>query len=229
MQCCSGLRTKFLTVIALIGVLCASARAQEPPNKDAERKEAPAESKGMPPRTAATEYQAHGQAGAVTIGAEFTGHSVATPEATYSSEDFVIVEVGLFGPPQARIKQSLGDFSLRINGKKIALASQPYERAFRSLKDPQWEPPKTESKSKTSIGDGGNTNADSLPVVVHMPIELKRAMEQHVERAALLEGDRALPQAGLLFFEYRGKTQNIRSLELIYSGPAGTATLALQP
>ena len=62
-----------------------------------------------------------------------------------------------------------------------------------------------------------------------MPMELRRAMEQRVQRVAMLEGDRALPQAGLLFFEYRGKTQSIRSLELIYSGAAGNATLALQP
>jgi hypothetical protein len=54
-------------------------------------------------------------------------------------------------------------------------------------------------------------------------------MEQRVQRAAMLEGDRVLPQAGLLFFEFRGKTQSIKSLELIYSGPAGNATLALQP
>ena len=35
--------------------------------------------------------------------------------------------------------------------------------------------------------------------------------------------------AGLLFFEYRGKTKKIRSIELIYSGPAGKAALDLQP
>jgi hypothetical protein len=62
-----------------------------------------------------------------------------------------------------------------------------------------------------------------------MPLELRRAMEQRVQKAAMLEGDRALPQGGLLFFEYRGKTQGIRSLELIYSGAAGNATLMLQP
>jgi hypothetical protein len=43
------------------------------------------------------------------------------------------------------------------------------------------------------------------------------------------EGDRPLPQAGLLFFLYHGKVENIRSLELIYSGAAGNATLTLQP
>jgi hypothetical protein len=33
----------------------------------------------------------------------------------------------------------------------------------------------------------------------------------------------------LLFFEYRGKPESIRSLELIYSGSGGNVTLALQP
>ena len=85
-------------------------------------------------------------------------------------------------------------------------------------------------KSKTSIGGGGQGGkSDSPPAPVHMPIELERAMEQHVQKAALAEGDRALPQAGLIYFEYRGKTQNIHSLELIYTGPAGKATLTLQP
>jgi len=43
------------------------------------------------------------------------------------------------------------------------------------------------------------------------------------------EGDRPLPQAGLLFFRYGGKTEGIKSIELIYSGAAGKASLDLQP
>ena len=184
----------------------------------------------MPPRVAATEYQAHAQAGALTIAADFVGHSVPTPEGTYTNEEYVVVEAALFGPPDARAKLANGDFSLRINGKKTASPSQPYELAFKSLKDPEWEPPSKESKSKTSIGGGGGGDQDGAPPApVHMPIERRRAMEQRVRKVAMLEGDRALPQAGLLFFEYRGKTQSIRSLELIYTGAAGSATLALQP
>ena len=184
--------------------------------------------KGLPARVAATEYQAQVKAGAVTIAAEFLGHSVPTPEATYTTEDYVVVEAALFGGPDARATLAKGDFSLRINGKKIALASQPYELVFKSLKDPEWEPPSKE-KSKTSIGGNGGADQGSTPAPVHMPIELRRAMEQRVQKSAMLEGDRALPQAGLLFFEYRGKAQSIRSLELIYSGAAGNATLTLQP
>ena len=54
-------------------------------------------------------------------------------------------------------------------------------------------------------------------------------MEQRVQKAALPEGDRALPVAGLIFFQYRGKTKDIKSIELIYAGPAGKATLKLTP
>jgi hypothetical protein len=212
-------RTVFLIVV-LIGTAHVSAQS-----RDATANEV----KGMPPRVAPTEYQAHGEAGPLTIAADFTGHSVATPEATYTTEDYVVVEVGLFGAPGARAKLSTGDFSLRINGKKTASPSQPYQLVFKTLKDPEWEPPSKESKSKTSIGGGGGGDSGGPPAPVHMPMELRRAMEQRVQRVTMLEGDRALPQAGLLFFEYRGKTQGIRSLELIYNGSAGNASLALQP
>src|SRR5271155_2421999 len=84
------------------------------------------ETKGLPPRAAPTDYQSQGKAGTVTIGAEFTGHSVPTPQSTFTNEDYVTVEIGLFGPPDAHATLSVDDFSLRINGKKVALASQPY-------------------------------------------------------------------------------------------------------
>jgi len=213
-------------MVALTGALQMCAQSQDANTKET----AVSESKGMPPRAAPTEYQAQAQAGKVTVAAEFTGHSVPTADGTYTTEDYVVVEVGVFGPSEARAKLSIGDFSLRINGRKMPSPSQPYELAFKSLKDPEWEPPsKSESKSKTSLGGGGDDAGAPPPLPPKMPIELRRAMELRVKRAAMPEGDRVLPQAGLLFFEYRGKTQNIRSIELIYSGPAGNATLPLQP
>jgi hypothetical protein len=211
-------------ILALMGGLSIGAQA---PTRDTPATEL----KGMPPRVAPTEYQAQAQAGKVTVAAEFLGHSVPTPEGTYTSEDFVVVEAALFGPPDARTKLITGDFSLRINGKKVALPSQPYQLVFHSLKDPEWEPSSKDTKSKTSLNTngGGPNDPGSAPATVHMPIELRRAMEQHVQRVSMLEGERALPQAGLIFFEYRGKPQSIRSLELIYSGAGGNATLALKP
>lgn len=215
-----------LSIGVLTTALCLCAQGQITASKAAQI----SESKGMPPRAAPADYQTHVQVGAVTIAAEFMGHAVPTPDATFSTEDYVIVETAFFGPPDARIKLSFEDFSLRINEKKAPSPSQPYELVFHSLKDPEWQPPEsTEGKSKTSFGTGGKGDSGSTPAPVHMPIQLQRTMEQRVQKAALLGGDRALPQAGLIFFQYRGKTEKIRSIELIYSGPAGNATLTLQP
>jgi hypothetical protein len=228
MRLSSALRMGLILVVPF-SVFCVRAQTQDAPAQDA-AKDAPAsESKGMPPRATPADYQAHTQAGTLTLAAEFMRHSVPTPEATYSTEDFVIVEAGLFGPPQARLTLSIGDFSLRINGRKMASPSQPYGLSFSSLKDPEWEPPSKPKADKPTLDAGGGKADDSFKPIIRMPIELKRTMQQRVQRASMPEGDRALPAAGLLYFEYRGKPESIRSLELIYSGPAGKATLALQP
>jgi hypothetical protein len=212
--------------LVLIAVLCPFAYGQNTESKNAPTNEA---REGMPPRTTPGDYQAHAQAGAVTIAAEFIGHAIPRAEGPLSTDDYVVVETGFFGPPGARLTLSVDDFSLRINGKKT-LAGQPYGMVVSSVKDPAWGPPvPPESKSKTSIGTGGQSDANAPPPVVHVPIELQRAMAQHVHKFSLPEGDRALPEAGLIYFQYRGKAQKIRSIKLIYSGPAGKATLALQP
>ncbi|MFN0166649.1 MAG: hypothetical protein ACKV22_09480 [Bryobacteraceae bacterium] len=201
--------------------------------QNTQNKDAQFEAKGMPPRATPADYQAHAQAGAVTVAAEFTGHSVPTLQGPLSTEEYVVVETGLFGSAGAPIKLSSGDFSLRINGKKTPLPSQPFGLVVGSLKDPEWEPPVPAApKSKTSLGGGGGGaqgEADAPPAPVQIPIGVQRAMAQRVQKAALPEGDRTLPQAGLIFFQYRGKTESIRSIELIYAGPAGKATLTLQP
>ena len=169
----------------------------------------------------------------MTIAAEFVGHFVPTLQGNLTTEDYVVVETGMFGPPEAHIKLLLGDFSLRINGKKTALPGQPYGMVIKSLKDPDWEPPaaaQSSSKSKTNVSTGGGGGQDKdPPAPVHIPIEVQRAMQQRIQKASLPEGDRTVPVAGLLFFQYSGRTEGIRSIELIYNGSAGNVTLELRP
>jgi hypothetical protein len=231
---CVTKRMRFATIrvgavsAAIIGaaayLYCQTAATKAAPGSD---------SQGLPPRAGPTDYQAHGKAGPVTIAAEFSGHFVPTKEATYTTEDYVVVETGLFGEPEARLTLSPGDFSLRINGKKMASPAQSYVLVMSSLKDPEWSPPgssSSPSKSKTSVNGGGGGQGDSAPPApVHMPPELQHRMNVRVQKASLAEGDRPLPQAGLLFFSYRGQTKGIRSVELLYKGPAGEATIALHP
>src|ERR1019366_450229 len=117
--------------------LCLCAQEQQPPAKDAPTNE----TKGLPPRLAPTDYQAQAHAGTVTIAADFVEHGIPTPQGVFSTEDYVVVEAGLYGPAEARLKLSANDFSLRINGKKVPLPSQPFGLVFSSAKDPSWEPP----------------------------------------------------------------------------------------
>jgi hypothetical protein len=139
------------------------------------------------------------------------------------------VEAGFFGAAGERTKFDVADFSLRINGKK-PVASRPYGMVLSSVKDPQWEPPEVPKASGTGVSTGGGGNEASVPPPTpHMPLPLQRAMEQKVMKGALPEGDRALPLAGLLFFPYRGKSAGIQKVELTYNGPAGKASLSLQP
>lgn len=224
-------KMRFLQVsisIISIAAFCLCAPGQNTERKSPQIPEA----KGMPPRATPRDYQGQAQAGAVTVAAEFMGHAVPRPEGPLSTDDYVVVETGLFGAPGTRMKLSVDDFSLRLNGKKTLLSSQPYGLVVSSLKDPQWIPPESaesKPKSKTGISTGGQSDPGSTPAPVHVPIELQRAMAQYLQESSLPEGDRVLPQAGLIFFPYRGKTKSIRSIELIYAGPAGKATLELQP
>lgn len=217
-------------IVALASaLLCTEAYPQEATHEP-EAKPQGREAKGMPPRATPGDYQAHATAGKVTIGAEFTGHSISTAETLLTTEDYVVVEVGLYGAPSDHLRLSFDDFSIRINGKKPESA-EPYGLVFNSLKDPNWLPPETaKSESKTSFGGGGQSDLGAAkPPPPKPPINVERAMEQKVQKASLPEGDRPLPEAGLIFFPHRGKTENLRSIELIYSGPAGKATMALQP
>ena len=189
---------------------------------------------GLPARATPADYQTQAKLGHVIIGAEFTGHGIPNAQQPLNSEDYVAVEVGLFGAADSRLMIGPTDFSLRINGKKDLLPSQPWGLVAKGVKDLEWVSPDAvpgESKSKGSVngGGGGGQGGSTLPPPPpKVPIDVLRGWQSAVKNAALTQGDRALPQAGLIYFPYRGKVTSIRSLELIYEGPAGTASLTLQ-
>jgi hypothetical protein len=182
-----------------------------------------------PPRASLADYQGHASIGAVTIAAEFTGHNVVTPLAAFTTEDYVAVDVGLFGQPDSHVRLSHEDFSLRINGKK-ALPAQQYLLMFKSLKDPEYVPPEpAKSKDDAGVPIVGQSPSDRNPQWHPVPFEVSHKMEVRVEKAALPEGDRALPADGLIFFPYKGSEKGITSVELLYDGPAGRTILTLHP
>jgi hypothetical protein len=188
---------------------------------------------GVPPRAVPTEYPAQTKLGAITLAADFLGHSVSTPEATFTSEGYLVVEAAFFGKAGDRITLSPEQFSLKLNGKKSTLESVPYALIFGSLKDPAWEESQAAAKvekSKTSVGGGGGGGADEpKPAPPKMSLELARVMQHKVTIASMPLGDRPLPLAGLLYFPYGGNVKKLSSIELLYNGPAGKAKLDLQP
>ncbi|MEO8028173.1 MAG: hypothetical protein ABI823_16940, partial [Bryobacteraceae bacterium] len=131
------------------------------------------DNKGLPPRTAPTDYQAHAAAGSLTVAAEFAGHSLAvSPDKILTTEEYVVVELALFGPLGARQTLALSEFALRINGKK-PIQAELYNLVVPSLRDPDWEPPvAAEGKgSKTSFGSSGKgAKSDGPPAPIKIPI-----------------------------------------------------------
>lgn len=220
-------RSRAVLTGVLAAVFCHCLSAQPP-----QAGEAAPEAKGMPPRASAAEYLSQGKAGKLTLAAEFKGHSIPTLDGEiYLTEDHVVVEVAFFGPEGMRTNIASSDFTLRINGKKSPLPGQPFAVVLSTLRNPDIEPSKAEEKSKTSMtsGGGGQQQTNEPPPPFKIPVPVLRAMGKKVQAIALPEGDRLLPQAGLIFFPHRGKVENITSLELLYAGPAGKATISLQP
>lgn len=226
----------FSTIITIpLATACLFAQAPAGSEAQASSDAQASKTRGMAARATPGDYQAHAAVGPLTIGAEFFQHTLPTPGGQLTSEDYVVVEAGIFGAPGARAVVNPADFQLRINEKKNPQTSEPYAMVFKSLKDPEWEAelPVGETKSKTSLGSSGaggkSGGGEPPPLPPKPPFKLQREWNQRMQKAAFPEGDRDLPQAGLLFFKYGGKVSNIHTLELIYAGPAGKVSISLHP
>src|SRR5580658_4398072 len=126
-------RRDVIVAAVLAAVFCQYALGQEAQSNAAKTNAPPGSaprtiepSKGVPPRATPNDYLAHAPAGKYTIAAEYDGHSVPDPQSILTNENYVVIEVGFFGPPDARLPLSYTDFSLRVNGKKTAYPAQGY-------------------------------------------------------------------------------------------------------
>ncbi|HUP05299.1 MAG TPA: hypothetical protein VMU19_14980 [Bryobacteraceae bacterium] len=224
----------FPAALAAAFLQVASAQTAPPaPDPAASAKAAPPiEAPAVPARPNLTDYQGHAATGVYNIAGEYTGHNVVTPLASFTNEDYVTVEVAIYGPKGARLKLSYQDFSLRVNGKK-GIPAESYVLLERSLKDPSYIPPEEAQKKKDNSDGGvpvvGEAPSDRNPQWHPVPFPITHAMDVRVEKAALAEGERDLPQAGLIFFPYHGRDNGVKTVELQYDGPAGRALVPLHP
>jgi len=228
------MRFSFFPICGLMAAACVS--AQTPPAQESQPQDSLARVEGMPPRTAPGDYGSQGKAGDITVGAEFSGHTIPTPDGPLSSEEYIVIEAGFFGASGSRLKLAQSDFSLRVNGSKKTIASEPFALVLSTVKDPEWAPPDPE-KSSTKLaglsthsgGPGAGQQDAGPPKVPKPPFDVQRKLELRVKKISMPEGERPLPQAGLIYFKYRGKEKGIRSLELIYEGAAGSVTIPMHP
>jgi hypothetical protein len=192
--------------------------------------------------------------GELSIGAEFLVRSLPSPDGMLTPRGYLVVEVAVFGPPVTYATLSSSLFSLRVNGAKAGiLAQSPFlvERAF----DPP--PAGTDPSLTVGNGNGGiifgdpggnpgaGPNSAPLPLprdpsstpmprrpptppITNAPRYEPMPPAEVVKRAALPSGELRLPQAGVLFFAYPGDSDKIRTVELIYEGPARKGSITLR-
>lgn len=175
-------------------------------------------------RKAAGDYPSQIAAPDMTAGVEYMVTTFSAEGKTFTIDDHLILEVGIF--PKGDAKVDLRRFSLRINGKRIVFAQTPGMVAA-SVKYPDWT-------RKPSI------QAAAGPIILGRPESVGRfpgdptaryprrdpAPQQEsekpqidygelIQKSALPEGAMNRPVAGLIYFPYDGKLKSIRTVELL--------------
>jgi hypothetical protein len=205
---------------------------------------------GTPPKAKASEYPVHADLDReITLSAEYLVHAIPTSSGSQFTTDYLVVEVAFFSPRLTPVNLSPEHFLLRINGQRVPLMTQSAGIVAASIKYPDW------TQKPRVVGTAGVGNADVIfgqprpverfpgdPTARTGPTQPRAPepenptgeakaprvpIEDQIQRAFLPEGEQVLPVSGVIFFPFRGKTRSLRSLELLYDGPAGNITLKL--
>lgn len=183
------------------------------------------------PKNSPADYPVQGAVADFKAGVEYMVRSFSGEGQSFIIEDYLIVEVGVY--PQREANLDLRRFTLRLNGKMVAMTQTPGMVAA-SLKYPDWT---AKPSVEAGVGLPGrdivfgrrqpvqrfpgdpraypepqrNPNGQVIDSGQPAPIDY----ENLVKRAALPEGKFNRPLAGLIFFPYDGKLKKIRTVELL--------------
>jgi len=207
---------------------------------------------GTEPKPEAAAYPAHTKLESLSIAAQCLVRSFHGSGETFFLPDYLVIEVALYPAAGTEMAVNSGNFSLRVNNKRTALMSQTPGLVAASLKYPDWR------RRPTLVAGAGDGDAgvilgqpqpverfpgDTRPARTRLPrppsapppanpsgteAPERPKAEDVVVETALPEGTRSGPVSGYLYFPFRGKPKSIRSLELLYDGPAGPARLRLR-
>lgn len=191
----------------------------------------------IPARAKPEDYKVSAVIGGHAIAADFLGHTVPAPEATFVTEDYIVIELAVFPAAKSDFRFDSGKFTLRVNGKKPEMLPQAPGFVAASLKYPSWEQrPRMEASG--GIGNAGvilgrdttprfpGDRRAPLPPPGMPPkqpggveIEKRETLRPEEWVTKLAWEDRAVkgPSAGLLYFPFRGKLDKIKKLELLYA------------
>jgi hypothetical protein len=200
--------------------------------------------RGLQPKPKASDYPARARGQGVEIGAEYLVHTLKSGDDSFFVPDYLVIEVAIYPAKGETGTISSDQFSLRINGKKQVLWAQPPGFVAASLKYPDW----TRKPALQAGAAAGNTGIilgrpasvgrypgdpearrlPDPPKVQQQPEkEPQQTGDQAVTETALANGKLEGPVSGYLYFEYKGKTAKIKSLELIYRSGEKTIVVPL--
>jgi hypothetical protein len=200
--------------------------------------------RGLQPKPKASDYPASARGQGVEIGAEYLVHTLKSGDDSFFVPDYLVIEVAVYPAKGETGTISSDQFSLRINGKKQVLWAQPPGFVAASLKYPDW----TRKPALQAGAAAGNTGIilgrpasvgrypgdpearrlPDPPKVQQQPEkEPQQTGDQAVTETALANGKLEGPVSGYLYFEYKGKTAKIKSLELIYRSGEKTIVVPL--
>jgi hypothetical protein len=200
---------------------------------------------GTEPRAEAAAYEAHATLAQGELGAEYLSRTVGAGNVSAYIGKYVAVEVALFPAKGTAYAVASGHFRLRINRAGRELSAQPAGIVASTIENPQYErqggletgggygpadvvfgkPRRTErfpgDPDARRPGDNRNSSKQTGE-------PSSEADAKVIREAALYEGTISSATSGVLYFAFGGKLKDVRSIELLYDGPAGKAVLKLK-
>ena len=203
----------------------------------------------LTPRPKPQDYPVQSEFAKAVLGAEFHAHTVPFGGTPFFTSEYLVIEVGVFPGKGQPVTVGPGDFTLRLNGKKIAILAHSPGMVVASIKNTGWNQTKqvvvTGGVGDAEVIVGGPQRQPRFPGDrTGTPQQRPRApepdntggvvLEQQPEPAEIIP-DKALTErtldhsvGGYLYFPYSGKLKALKTIELLYTGSAGEGKLELR-
>ena len=175
-------------------------------------------------RKSPAEYPAQVEVADMKVGVEYMVTSFSAEGHTFSVEDHLLLEVGIFPRGEARV--DLRRFTLRINGKQLVMTQTPGMVAA-SVKYPDWTSKPNLQANVGGVMVGRPQRVERfpgdrrIPETRRSPVDGDSPQPEGTDYAGLItkwalpEGQFNRALAGYVYFPYDGKLKSIKTVELL--------------